>query len=455
MHLTTINPANGQILQNYPVISDQELDNSIKASDQAYSQWRDTSLSDRAKNMLAAADLLLARKEDYARLITNEMGKPIINARAEIEKCAKACQYFAHQAETFLAPRTIATEMKKSLVVFEPLGIIFAIMPWNFPFWQVFRFGAPTLMAGNTALLKHAPNVTGCGLAIEQLFLDAGFPPHVFRTLVITEQQAGLVIANPSVHGISLTGSQRAGRAVSAQAGAHLKKTVLELGGSDPYIILADADIEKAAEICVKSRLANSGQVCIAAKRLIVVDAVKEKFQREVLNLIDQYPLGDPLDEKVALGPMARSDLREHLQQQVQTSLAKGAILLRGGSIPSGTGFYYPVTILDGIKKGMPAYDEELFGPVIAFLNAKDTEEAIAIANDTPFGLAAAIFTQDEKLGQYLAEKRIEAGTCYVNQLVSSDPRLPFGGIKASGYGRELSNFGMDEFVNIKTIGVA
>lgn len=450
---TTINPANGERLRSYAIMDDQQMQEKITANAKAYSQWRTFSTEERSKYMLKAADLLLQRKQDYAKLISTEMGKPITAARAEIEKCAKACEYFAKQATLFLRSQAVQTELKKSYIAYTPLGSIFGIMPWNFPFWQVFRFSVPTLMAGNAVLLKHAPNVTGCNLAIEQLFLDAGFPANLFSSLIITEEQASAVIAHPAMCGISLTGSQRAGRSVAAQAGAHLKKTVLELGGNDPYLILADADLARAAEICVKSRLANSGQVCIAAKRLIVVDAISEKFKRLVLELINDYHLDDPLDEATLLGPMARADLREHLQQQVQDSLSKGAILLQGGAIPSGPGFYYPVTVLDQVTKGMPAYEEELFGPVICFINAKDTEEAIAIANDSSFGLAAAIFTQNESLGEEIAAQRIETGVCYVNQQVSSDPRLPFGGIKSSGYGRELSAVGMHEFMNIKTVG--
>lgn len=454
MNITTINPTDGTIINSYPVMNDRELNHRITANANVYPQWRSTSIKERSNLMLKAADLLIRHKEDYAKLISTEMGKPITAARAEIEKCVTNCQYFANQAEIFLKPQFIATELKKSYISYTPLGSIFGIMPWNFPFWQVFRFAAPTLMAGNTVLLKHAPIVTGCNLAIEKLFIEAGFPKHVFDSLIITEEQASEVIAHPSVKGVSLTGSQRAGRAVAAQAGAHLKKTVLELGGNDPYVILADADLDHAATICARSRLANSGQVCIAAKRLIVVEKVKVKFQQLVLEKISHYLMGNPLDETTQLGPLAREDLRQHLQQQVEASIQQGALLLCGGEIPQGPGFYYPITVLDKVKKGMAAYDEELFGPVISFVSAKDTEEAIALANDSPFGLSAAIFTQNESLGQAIAEQRIEAGCCYVNQLVSSDPRLPFGGIKASGYGRELSAVGMHEFMNIKTIGI-
>lgn len=454
MQITSLNPATEQVIKTYNTMTESEVADVIRASSEAYAIWRRTPIKSRKQKMLILAELLLSRKESYAQLITAEMGKPIRPARAEIEKCAMACQYFAKQAEEFLAPQIIATEMKSSYVAHEPLGSIFGIMPWNFPFWQVFRSSIPSLMAGNAMLLKHAPNVTGCGLAIEQLFLDADFPQDLFKILIITEDQASDVIAHPAIQGVMLTGSQRAGRAVSAQAGKYLKRTVLELGGSDPYLILADANIAKAAELCVKSRLANSGQVCIAAKRLIVVKEIKDKFQQEVLKCIEKYRIGNPLDEKTDLGPLAREDLREKLQQQVELSMEKGAKLFCGGAIPLGTGFFYPITVLDEVKKGMPAYDEELFGPVITFITAKDIKDAVSIANDTPYGLAAAIFTQDEKLGQELAEKHIEAGSCYVNQLVSSDPRLPFGGIKTSGYGRELSKIGMDEFVNIKTIAV-
>lgn len=450
--ITTINPATGEAIQDYSEMDDSEVTKIIQSTHQAFLNWKNTSLEKRAQKLTHIAEHLLNKKTDFAELINTEMGKPLPAATAEIEKCALACNFYAQHGEAFLKPRSIETEMKQSYISYHPTGILFGIMPWNFPFWQVFRFAAPNLMAGNAVLLKHAPNVTGCALAIEKTFLEAGFPRDLVRTLIITEEQTKAVIAHPFVQGITLTGSQRAGKAVAAEAGKHLKKVVLELGGSDPYIILEDADLEKAAEISVKSRLANSGQVCIAAKRFIVVNAIKNQFQKLLLEKLDLYHLAGQGD--YALGPLAREDLREHLHAQVLQSIQQGAQLIRGGEIPNRPGFYYPITVLDDVKKGMTAYEEELFGPVVSIIHAKDEEHAIKIANDTNFGLAAAVFTQDLERGQQIADQQIIAGTCYVNKQVSSDPRLPFGGVKSSGFGRELGEVGIHEFVNIKTIGV-
>lgn len=454
MSIQTINPATGAALKTYATLTPSALAALLESANQAYLQWRDTPLHKRSQCMQRLADLLLTNQQQYAELITTEMGKPITASRGEVAKCAKTCSYFAEHAEEFLQPRLIATEMQKSYVSYQPLGMLFAIMPWNFPFWQVFRCAAPNIMAGNTLVLKHAPIVTGSALTIEQLFLDAGFPPGIFISLIIDEAQAKDVIAHPNIKGVTLTGSVRAGRAVAEQAGKYGKKTVLELGGSDPYIILPDADLELAAKECVKSRLGNSGQVCIAAKRLIVVASVKEKFQQQVMAELKHFVMGDPEQEHITLGPLARRDLREQLQKQVDASVAKGATLLCGGKIPPGAGFYYPITVLDQVKKGMPAYEEELFGPVIAFMTAKDEAEAIAIANDSIYGLSAAIFTQDIARGEQIATRHLDVGCCYINQMVSTDPRLPFGGVKASGIGRELAAEGMHEFMNIKTVGI-
>jgi succinate-semialdehyde dehydrogenase/glutarate-semialdehyde dehydrogenase len=325
-------------------------------------------------------------------------------------------------------------------------------MPWNFPFWQVFRFAAPALMAGNTALLKHASNVSGIALEIEKAFRTAGFPKDVFRTLLIPGDRVTAIIENPIIRGVTLTGSTPAGQSVAAKAGATLKKTVLELGGSDPYIVLADADLKQTVDSCVISRLINSGQSCIAAKRFVVVKPVVGEFETRLVKKMKSQRMGNPLDEKVTVGPLARFDLRDDLHRQVKESLKKGSRCLLGGELPGAPGAFYPPTVITGVKKGMPAYEEELFGPVAAIIPVRDTEEAIRVANDSPFGLGAALFTRDLKLAVRLAEKEIQAGSCFINTFVRSDPRLPFGGIKQSGYGRELSHFGIKEFVNIKTV---
>jgi len=351
-------------------------------------------------------------------------------------------------------PEVVETEASRSFVTFQPLGVVLAVMPWNFPFWQVFRFAAPALMAGNAGVLKHASNVPGCALAIAKIFRQAGFPDHLLQTLLIGSGQVEAVVAHPLVKAVTLTGSTPAGQAVASQAGAMVKKTVLELGGSDPYIILADADVEAAVRTCVASRLINNGQSCIAAKRFIVVESIREPVEARFVAQMRVARMGDPLAEDTTVGPLARHDLRDTLHQQVQVSIAQGAHCLLGGTIPAGQGAFYPPTVLTQVSKGMPAYDEELFGPVAAIIAVRDEAEAIRVANDSPFGLGAAVFTQDIAKGERLAAQELEAGCCCVNTLVQSDPRLPFGGVKASGYGRELSHYGIKEFVNIKTVHV-
>ena len=375
--------------------------------------------------------------------MTHEMGKPIGQATAEIEKCASACRYFAEKAPEYLRDLIIPTDAKKSYVTFKPLGVILGIMPWNFPFWQVFRFVAPTLMAGNTILVKHAPNVTGCSLAIENIFQDIKAPPHLLRILVTRDETADDLIENPLVAAVTLTGSPRAGSKVAQRAGAALKKSVMELGGSDPYIIL---------EMCVHFRLSNAGQVCIAPKRFIVVDPIYDRFEKLVLEKVRAKKIGNPMDPHVDMGPMARKDLRQNLQGQIEKCRKMGAKVLLGGEIPKGPGWFYPPTILTHITPKMPAYHEELFGPVIVLIRAKNEEEALRIANDTPYGLGAGVFTQNLERGEGIARDKLEAGNCTVNTIVKSDPRLPFGGIKGSGYGRELASFGIHEFVNVKTV---
>lgn len=450
-----INPATGDTIAEYDEFTPAELRGAIAATDRAATEWRRVPFAARADRMRSAARILRERSGSFAKLMAREMGKPIAQGRAEAEKCAWVCEYYAEHAESFLAPEHIATDAARSYVAYHPLGVVFAIMPWNFPFWQVFRFAAPALMGGNGALLKHAPNVPGCALAIEQLFRDAGFPDALFRTLLISVEQARAVIRDARVAAVTLTGSTRAGRAVAREAGAQLKKCVLELGGSDPYLILADADLERAVETCATGRLLNSGQSCIAAKRFIVVASMREEFERRFVARMRRATMGDPCADGIDVGPQARADLREALHDQVQRSVAKGARLLLGGELPAGPGFYYPPTVLTDVRKGMAAYKEELFGPVASIIPVKDEAAALRVANDTAYGLGAAVFTTDLARGERIANEELQAGAAFVNAFVKSDPRLPFGGIKASGYGRELSRHGLLEFQNAKTVYVS
>lgn len=454
MKIQTINPMTEEIVHQYPVLNKDQVNQKIQQAYTRFQSWRKTTIAERSDLMMNIATCLRQRQTEFAILMATEMGKPITAGKAEIEKCAWVCEHYAQHAASYLTPQWIKTEMKKSMVCYEPLGVVFAIMPWNFPFWQVFRFAAPNIMAGNVALLKHAPITTGTGNAIMALFIEAGFPEHVFQHVVIDNEMAAYVIEHKQVVGVTLTGSERAGKVVASHAANHLKKTVLELGGSDPYIVLADADLDLAARNIVTSRLNNTGQTCIAAKRIIVVREVAEPLAEKIMTLINEYPMGDPLDPKTKLGPMARADLRDSLHQQVMDSLAAGAVLRLGGVIPDKPGYYYPPTLLTEVHAGMPAFDDELFGPVFVMISAQDETDAISLANQTRFGLGAAIFTSDLERGEYLAMHEIEAGTCFVNSMVVSDPRLPFGGIKHSGYGRELSKEGFLEFMNVKTVGI-
>lgn len=454
MALVTISPSTDEIIQEYPEMTPAEVKTAIGKTHEAFQHWRKTSFVERAVLMRRAGQILRERAAEYGRLMALEMGKPVKDGKAEAEKCGWVCDYYADNAEAFLQAEPVATDASKSFITFQPIGIVLAIMPWNFPFWQVWRFAAPSLMAGNVALLKHAPNVMGCAQAIEAVFQEAGFPEHVFTNLVIDVPQVEAIIEDPRVAAVTLTGSTRAGKAVAAKAGAMLKKTVLELGGSDPYVVLEDADLETAVKTCVFSRLINAGQSCIAAKRFIVVEAVRQQFEKLYVEQMQTYQMGDPFSEGVTVGPQARHDLRDNLHRQVQESIANGATCLLGGELPTGPGAFYPLTVLTNVQPGQPAYDEELFGPVAAIITAKDEAEAIRIANDTAYGLGAAIFTQDLEKAEHLATHELHAGCCFVNSFVKSDPRLPFGGIKESGYGRELSMYGIKEFVNIKTIYV-
>ena len=450
--LRSINPATNELLDSYAQPTNAEMMAAVDQSYLTFLEWRKTSVSERTAALRRTAELLDERQEELARLITLEMGKAIAEARGEIAKCAWLCRYYADNAENFLAPERVETEAVLSYLRFDPIGIVLAIMPWNFPFWQVFRFAAPALMAGNAGLLKHAANVSGCGRAIEGLFRDAGFPEGLFLFLPIGSERVAQLLQHPKVRAATLTGSEKAGRAVAREAGNLIKKTVLELGGSDAYLVLEDADLELAARVCAQSRLINAGQSCIGAKRFIVVEAVHDRFVELFREQLAAARLGDPLDEETQLGPLARPDLRDELHRQVQDSMALGAKCRLGGKIPAGKGAFYPPTLLTEVGPGMPAYHEELFGPVAAVIRANDEEHAIRLANDSSFGLGAAVFTKDKARGERIAAHELEAGSCFVNAFVRSDPRLPFGGVKNSGYGRELSRYGMLEFVNIKTV---
>lgn len=453
--LQSSNPATGAAIRSYPEHSPDEAARIIEQAHEAFLKWRAQPLSERGRVLKAAAAELTAQRDRLAVLMADEMGKPVQQGRSEIEKCALTCQFYADHAAEMLAPEPVATDARKSFIAFEPLGVVLAIMPWNFPLWQVFRFAAPALMAGNAAVLKHASNVTGCALAIEDIFRRAGAPEGLFGVALVGSQQVAALIEHPRVRAVTLTGSTPAGKAVAAKAGSVLKKTVLELGGSDPYVILEDAELEPAVETCVATRLVNAGQSCVAAKRFIVVEPIRAAFERRFVELMQARVVGDPLQDSTAVGPMARRDLRDELHKQVQRSIERGARLLLGGVVPDGPGAFYPPTVLTDVAPGMPAYDEELFGPVAAIIPVRDEAEAIRVANDTPFGLGAAVFTKDLARGERIATKEFDAGCCFVNAFVRSDPRLPFGGIKESGYGRELSAFGLREFVNIKTVYIA
>ena len=454
MKLRSFNPAKEELNRSYPAHQLDEVDQILDDSVLAFNSWRRTGFDERAKLLKNVAGILRNKKESLAFIITVEMGKHIREARAEIEKCAWVCDYYAENGESFLASETVETNASLSYVSFQPLGPVLAIMPWNFPFWQVFRFAAPAVMGGNTAVLKHASNVPGCAIAIEEIFAEAGFPENIFRSILLPSSKVDMVVKDHRIKAVTLTGSTPAGKAVAVLSGQYIKKTVLELGGSDPYIILEDADLEHAVDACVAGRLLNAGQSCIGAKRFVVVDQVYDRFEEMFVEQMKAAKYGDPFDDSVDFGPLARNNLREELHAHVDMSIEKGAKLILGGEIPDITGYYYPPTVLTDVKPGMPAYHDELFGPVAALLRAKDEKDAIRLANDTGFGLGAAVFTRDIERGKQIAEYELEAGSCFVNDFVRSDPRLPFGGIKGSGYGRELSHFGMKEFQNIKTVYV-
>jgi len=453
MSFRSINPANGNTLRVIDAFTPAQLESALQAASAASAAWRLVALGERSALLRAAAARLREQSGEFAAIITLEMGKPIREARAEIEKCAWVCEFYAEQGAAFLADEMIESDAGRSLVAWQPLGTVLAVMPWNFPFWQVFRFAAPALMAGNTGLLKHASNVPQCALAIEAVFTGAGFPDGVFRSLMIPSAQVAGVIGDPRVQAVTLTGSEPAGREVAAAAGAHIKKSVLELGGSDAFVVLEDADLDLAAREAVTSRFLNCGQSCIAAKRFILVEAVADEFVRRFKAGVEALVVGDPLDGQTQIGPLARADLRDQLHTQVQDSLAAGAVAVTGCHPQEGPGAFYQPSILDNVTPGMRAWGEELFGPVATVIRARDEDEAVRIANDSEFGLGGSVWTRDSARGERVA-RRLECGCAFVNGLVKSDPRLPFGGIKHSGYGRELSRLGMREFMNAKTLWV-
>ena len=448
---TTINPATEEQLNTYGFHDNSKISHTIDNAHQCWLKWKETTFAERGALFRRLKALLEKEKDQLAKEITMEMGKPLNQSEAEIEKCAWVCEYYATNAEAFLQKEKIKSDASKSYVRYDPLGVVLAVMPWNFPYWQVFRFAAPALMAGNACLLKHSPNTTACALSMQRIFEEAGFPKYLFNTIIADIPQIEPIVANSKVAAVTLTGSTRAGKSLAALAGKHLKKAVLELGGSDPYLILADADLNLAAENCVTGRLINSGQSCIAAKRFIVLSSVKNTFVDKVKQLMVAKAVGDPTADETDIGPIARKDLMELLADQVEQSVKKGAKIVLGGKKDQGQGFYYPPTILTDVKPGMPAYADELFGPVASIIEVKDEEEAIKVANDTIYGLGSAVFTRDLAKAEVIASK-LQSGSTFINAFVKSDPRLPFGGIKESGYGRELSFIGIKEFVNVKTV---
>lgn len=452
--MRSINPATEQVIAEYPPHSQVQIERRLQEAWGAFHGWRDRPFQERGQSLRSVAAVLRRRRGELAALMTAEMGKPITAAEAEIDKCALCCDWFAENAQRLLQAEPAPSDATRSYVRYDPLGPVLAIMPWNFPFWQIFRFAAPALMAGNVAVLKHASNVCGCALAVESVFHEAGMPRGLFTTLLIDGPAAEALIAHPAIRAVTLTGSERAGRAVGAAAGAALKKCVLELGGSDPFIVLADADIEATAAAAAAARCVNSGQSCIAAKRFIVAEPIARRFEEALAAAMSRQVVGDPMDRATQIGPLARADLRATLHEQVQRTLDAGARLLCGGRLPSGRGYFYPPTVLADVQPGMPAFDQETFGPVAAVTLARNVDEAVELANRSPFGLGASIWTADAAAAEGLVP-RIEAGCVFINGAVKSDPRLPFGGVKASGYGRELAAAGIREFVNIKTVWIA
>jgi|SRR5215471_11877499 len=453
MALKSINPATGETLKTFDSLTDAEIDDRLGRAANAFRDYRLTTFPQRAENMSHAAGILEKHKRKFAEIMTTEMGKPINAAVGEAEKCAWVCRFYSENAERFLADEVVETNATRSYVHYQPIGPVLAIMPWNFPFWQVFRFAAPALMAGNVALLKHASNVPACGLAIAEIFHDAGFPDDAFQTLLIGSDKVQRVIEDPRIRAITLTGSEAAGSDVGELGGKLIKKTVLELGGSDPFIVLPSANVEEAVKTAVTARIINNGQSCIAAKRFIISDAIADQFEEKFVSAMEALIVGNPFDDTVQIGPLATQQIVNDLEAQVLKTVELGGRILTGGKRLNGSGFYYPPSVLTDIPKESPAYREELFGPVAALFRASGLDDAIHIANDTMFGLGASAWTTDKSEQVRLIEE-IEAGCVFINGMVSSDPRLPFGGVKKSGYGRELSVHGIREFVNIKTVWV-
>jgi acyl-CoA reductase-like NAD-dependent aldehyde dehydrogenase len=453
MGIQSINPTTEEVLQTFEPYSREQIDEALDQARRTFLQWRTTSFAERAAGFQRLARTLRARKTELARLAVQEMGKSLSEAEAEVEKCAWNCEYYAEKAESFLADERIATNATESYVSFQPLGVVLALMPWNFPYWQVFRFAAPALMAGNTAVLKHASNVSLCALEIERLFRESDLPVGIFRTVLVPGSETASLIADRRIAAVTLTGSEGAGVAVASASGAALKKHVLELGGSDAFIVLEDADLDQAAQVAVTARFQNNGQSCIAAKRFIVVASVAADFERKFAEAASKLRVGDPLERETQIGPVARGDLRDQLDRQVQTSIKMGARVLLGGKPRAGKGYFYEPTILADVTPDMPMFREETFGPAAAVIRARDAEHALELANDSQFGLGGNLWTRDIARGRALA-RRIESGAVFINGMTASDPRLPFGGVKHSGYGRELSVFGIREFVNIQTVWI-
>lgn len=449
--LQSINPANEELIAEYEETSPAEVDLRLKMAADAYEVWKRTGFADRAVRFTNLAKVLREHQPTLAELMTREMGKPIVQAEAEIEKCTWLCEFYSSTGDVFLEPREVGTDAARSYVRYDPLGIILAIMPWNFPFWQAFRAAVPAITSGNVVILKHASNVCGVALKIEELFIRAGFPAGVFSTLLLSRKPTEALIERPGIRGVTLTGSERAGCAVAAESGRHIKPTVLELGGSDPFLVLGDAELSQVVPLAVKARTQNSGQSCIAAKRFLVDRRLVRDFEQAFVREMKRLKVGDPLDRETDVGPLARQDLREQLHEQVTGTIDKGARLCCGGNIVEGKGFYYEPTIIADVQPGMPAFDEETFGPVAAVAPFDNIDEAVNLANASRYGLGASIWTSDPQSAMDLVP-RIESGAVFINQIVKSDPRAPFGGIKQSGYGRELAREGLLAFTNQKTI---
>src|SRR6059058_1639779 len=454
MAIASINPATGELSKHFDAHTDAEIESALDRAVSAFEKHRRSSFAERAAKLQYTAEILEKDREHFARIITAEMGKLLRASVDEIEKCARGCRFYAEQGEKFLSEQTISSDAGRSYVRYEPLGAVLAIMPWNFPFWQVFRFAAPALMAGNVGLLKHASNVPQCALAIEKICRDAGFDPGVFQTLLIENEAVEKIIRDPRVKAVTLTGSERAGSAVASAAGREVKKSVLELGGSDPFIVMPSAKLDDAISTGVKSRMVNSGQSCIAAKRFIIADAIYEKYVPQFVEKMQKMKLGDPVDETTEVAPLSSENILRGVDEQVQKSVAAGAKILCGGKRADRVGYFYEPTVLAEIPKSAPAYREEVFGPVALFFRAHDREEAVAIANDSTFGLGASVWTNDPAEQEFFS-RELESGMVFVNAMVASDPRVPFGGVKRSGYGRELGAEGIREFTNVKTIWIS